>query len=262
MIVFSAIVPPSPLLIPVIGKDHTQQLTATLKAYAELQEHLIASRPDVIVVITTQTAVEYERFEINQSPTLVGTLSEFGDLDFSLERTGALGFCHHWKEQLEHSVDVHLCTFNELPYDATVPLFLLTNSLASVPIAVTSSSRASWGEHFRFGKESQHIFLTRKERIAVIVSGTLSPRLSPDSPAGFSLAGKSYDSMLIKHFRKWDTEAIRAMDPQLVEEAGAPAHQGILLMIGMLNGIGIASDILCYESPFGIGYMTAEFKIL
>ncbi len=261
MITFTAIVPPSPLLIPVIGKNHTAKLSATLNAYTELKKHLIESQPDVIVVLTTHTMSEYDSFEINQSPQLQGKLSEFGDIEFSLERMGALGFCHHWKEQLEQSIDVHLCTPETLAYDATIPLFLLTDSLFLVPISVASVSPASWGEHFRFGKESQHIFSNRKERIAVIVSGTLSPRLSPDSPAGFSLAGKSYDSMLVKHLRKWDTDAIRAMDPELVEEAEPPVHRGLIWLAGILHGMHVGVDILCYESPFGIGYMTAEVKI-
>lgn len=261
MITFSAIVPPSPLLIPSIGRDNRTQLSATLKAYEELSHHLIESRPDIIIMVVTHTVSEYERFEMNQSPHLEGKLSEFGDIEFVLERTGAIGFCHHWKEQLEHTLDIHLCTPGALPYDATIPLSLLTETIASVPVVVVSVSSVSWAEHFRFGKESQHIFANRKERIAVIVSGTLSPRLSPDSPAGFSLAGKSYDSMLVKHLRKWDTEAIRAMDPELVEEAQPPIHRGLIWFVGVLHGMNISVDILCYESPFGIGYMTAEIKI-
>lgn len=259
MIVFSAFVPSSPFLFPSIGQANTQKLKATLQALHELSAHLYAAQPDVVVFLSSYSINDGSRFLINQSPRYTGHVKDFGDLEFSLKRKGALGFAHHWKESLENSSPVQLHTKEDLHHTISIPMEILTRKISDVGIIPVETADVSSELHYQFGKESNQAFASAKERVALCVVGTLSQRLSPDSPAGFSLAAKTYDSFMMSHIRKLDSYAIRNMDPELVEDAGAYSHKGIIWLLGALEGMRVKSDVMCYESPFGMGYITTEF---
>ena len=259
MIVFSALVPSSPFLFPSIGQSATDKLKATLQAYQELSAHLYAAQPDIIVVVSSYKTVEASTFFINQSPHYTGHVKEFGDLEFSFRRKGAIGFAHHWKESLARTSPVQLHTKQDLHHTISIPAEILTKPLPRVKIIPVEVADVSSDLHYQFGKESNSAFASAQQRVAVCVLATLSQKLSPDSPAGFSLAAKTYDTFMMSHIRKLDSEAIRSMDPELVEDAGALSHDGIIWLLGLLEGMNAKSDVLSYESPFGIGYVSAEF---
>ena len=65
MLVFAAIVPHPPILIPQIGKDNLKKLKKTVAAFNLLEEDLNAARPDVIVVISPHGEVNFDAFTIN-----------------------------------------------------------------------------------------------------------------------------------------------------------------------------------------------------
>jgi len=46
-----------------------------------------------------------------------------------------------------------------------------------------------------------------------------------------------------------------------VEEAGECGFRSILIILGILNQLDCKFDALSYEGPFGVGYLTANFKI-
>ena len=53
-------------------------------------------------------------------------------------------------------------------------------------------------------------------------------------------------------------EGILNIDSGLLEEAGECGYRSILICLGMLDGDTVVSEILSYEGPFGVGYLTAD----
>src|SRR5262245_47834651 len=65
MIVFAAIVPHSPLLLPSIGKDKSEALAKTIAAYKEIEEALYLSKAETIVMISPHAQAYPDAFSEN-----------------------------------------------------------------------------------------------------------------------------------------------------------------------------------------------------
>ena len=94
-----------------------------------------------------------------------------------------------------------------------------------------------------------------------MASGDLSHRLTKDAPAGYSAKGKEFDQKLISLLKAHNIQDILNLDSSLVEEAGECGFRSILIILGILNQLDCKFDALSYEGPFGVGYLTANFKI-
>ncbi len=67
MIVFAAIVPHSPLLVPSIGKEHRDKLSATLAAIAEIEQAIYLAKADTLCIIAPHGSRYPDAFSINLS---------------------------------------------------------------------------------------------------------------------------------------------------------------------------------------------------
>ena len=263
MIVYAGLIPHSPLLLPSIGKRHTKKLRATQKSLQEMSDHIQELHIDVCVLWSPHyesQEAEANSFVISQSQKFAGNLKEFGDLEACVQQDGSVGIVHQWKESLHLKFPIHLANVDELDYASTLAM-LTVPALAKGSLIPWGSNAMSRDQHVQFGLETQNFLESIPERVAVIVSGNLSHRLTRKAPGGFSLAGKTYDTMLIKFLRQWDIEAIRNMDDELIGEAGECGHNGLLWELGVLHGKKFSQQILSYESPFGVGYACIEFLL-
>jgi aromatic ring-opening dioxygenase LigB subunit len=96
--------------------------------------------------------------------------------------------------------------------------------------------------------------------VAIIASADMSHRLTPDAPAGFSPRGKEFDEKLVELIRNYDVPGLLDFDPGLADEAGQDALWSIAILFGALAGQKVKHELLSYEGPFGVGYMTATFE--
>jgi aromatic ring-opening dioxygenase LigB subunit len=99
------------------------------------------------------------------------------------------------------------------------------------------------------------------KRVAVVASGDLSHRLTPDAPAGFSPRGLEFDRLVLEAVAKMDIKALLNLDSDLVKEAGECGLRPLCFLMGVLGGIDAAADVLSYEGPFGVGYAVALFTM-
>ena len=91
----------------------------------------------------------------------------------------------------------------------------------------------------------------------MVASGDLSHRLTADAPAGYDPAGKEFDRQLVQLLRRGDAAGIAGLDAELRERAGECGYRSILMMLGAFPGERVATDVLSYEGPFGVGYCVA-----
>ena len=103
--------------------------------------------------------------------------------------------------------------------------------------------------------------LSSSARIAVIASGDLSHKLSKNAPAGYSPKGKKFDKKLIDCLLKKQTHEIIKFKPELIADAGECGLKSIIILLGVLEGMKYEPQLLSYESPFGVGYLTMNFKL-
>lgn len=261
MIVFSALVPHSPLLIPQIGQGNIDKLKQSVAALDFLASEIYASQPDTIIIISAHANFITGSFVINQNPILRSSFKEFGDLVTNMSWTNDLAFGYQIKESCETKLPINLVANEIIDYGAAVPLYYLTKNLKNTKLVVLSVSDLSDEQHILLGKIIRENVASSGKRVAVIASGDLSHRLHVDSPAGFSKEAHLFDEAVSKYLLEQNWSALNQIDPQLKNEAGECGYRTILVLEGAISDLKMESVKLAYEAPFGIGYLTEYFKL-
>lgn len=263
MIVFSAITPHPPILIPTVGKENLQFVEKTSLSMEKLSHDLYASKPDIIIIISPHGTMHPDAFTLNMSPQFEINFKDFGDLSTKLTLQGDISHIHHYKEILESHTPIVLINKPELDHGVGVPLYFLMKGLdkSHVKIVPVSYSFLDFESHYKFGMDLQSDMINDTKRIAIIASGDLSHRLTKDAPAGYSHWAKKFDETIVEKIRKKDSKGILKLDTDFVEEAGECGLRSIIILLGMLNSMEYTPEIYSYEGPFGVGYLTVHFKL-
>ncbi len=260
-IVFSAITPHSPILIPQIGKDNLVQLKQTTKAFEKLREGLKKSEAETILIISPHGIIQDNAFSMNLSPEFSCNFEDFGDFATRNNWTGNIGLIHKLKEALETKVPLQLVNDPQLDYGTAVPLHLLTKNRLDIKIIPLYYSGLGRQAHFKFGQLMKKELLKRREPIAIIASGDLSHRLDKVAPGGYTPRAKKFDAKISKYLLNKKTDRILDIDHDLIMEAGECGLKSILILLGMLDGINYNPHLLSYEHPFGVGYLSMNMEL-
>lgn len=260
-LVFSAITPHSPILLPNVGKENLKRLEDTQKAYKKLGKELEKSKAEAIVIISPHGIVQSTSFTMNLNPQFSCNFEEFGDFSTKFFWAGDVGLAYKIREKLETKAPLQLVSEENLDYGSAVPLCLLAKDLPNIKLIPIYFSGLDHQAHFEFGKLLGHELVYNKEPIAIIASGDLSHRLSKDAPGGYSPKGKKFDKKLIEALKKNKPEDIINMDNKIIHEAGDCGLKSILMLLGVMDGIKHEPQLFSYEAPFGVGYMVMNFKL-
>lgn len=294
-IVFSAITPHSPLLIPTIGKENLARLRATEEAFKKLEEDLYSSKAETIFMISPHGDILENSFSINLSPEYYVNFEEFGDFATKQRYDGNIGLAHKIREGLETTAPLCLISSPEIDHGLSVPLFLLTAHLPKIypaplpqniasrrkklPIVNSYVKNAGHSErcgikiipayysglalaaHFEFGQNLKKELMACHERVAIIASGDLSHKLSKNSPAGYSPKAIRFDKKMIKYLTEKKIEEILKFKDDYLAEVSECGLRSIVILLGIMDGINCEPRVLSYEAPFGVGYLTMNFKL-
>lgn len=256
-IVFGAILPHPPILVPEVGKGRLKEAEKSKRAIEEISRRLKEKDPDTIIVITPHGEVGQASVPVYTSHVFEGSFSMFGASKpvYRFKGNPELGraiikdcdFASSWPETLlDHGVLVPLA----YPYALGVRKHILPVAIAYMPLK----------KLFEFGKSLAATVTRLEQKVAIIASADMSHRLTPDAPAGYSPRGKEFDEKLVSLVRDYNVEGILEFDERLAEEAGQDALWSISVLLGALDGIKVKPFLLSYEGPFGVGYMVAGFE--
>lgn len=262
MLVFSAIVSHSPLLLPTIGKKHQTKLKKTLESFQKLEQDLYASKPETIIVLSPHGASLPESFSINFSPVYETNLAEFGDFATKMKYPSDSMLIENIRRSMQSGKIMPLILNTEqfLDYGTAVPMALLTSHLTNVCLLPIFDSGLSVKKHFEFGQVMREEIIKNKKRIAIIASADLSHRLTDKAPGGYSPEGKKFDEAVVKHLKEHNVAGLLSLEPQIAE-AKACGLKTIAMLMGVLDKINCSTELLSYEGPFGVGYLTARIKL-
>lgn len=264
-LVFAALSPHPPLLIPEVGGSDCEKVQDTVKALEELGDEIEKVDPEVIVVMSPHNLIYPNMFNINSMARLTGNFGQFGapgitftfnnDLELSKKIVG--------KADKEKIPVVPYDNGNpnfELDHGTLVPLYFLTMGLGQhisvLPIAYSFADKST---HFVFGQLLRDIFEDYPQKVAFIASGDLSHRLleNPDIAA----VGQKFDQTIVESLKNKNAEAILAISNETRETAGECGYNSIITLLGVLDAQKYQPEILNYEAPFGVGYLAANFRL-
>lgn len=263
MIIFAAIVPHSPLLIPSVGKDHREKLNKTLEACKEIEQALYLAKPDSICIISPHGTRYPDAFSVNLAGKYIGNLKSFGDFSTTVEAKSDYLLIDRLQRKLRsEDVPFTLSSSEELDYGFAVPLLLLTTHLTNWKLIPVSPSNADGKAHYEFGRQLKRVLHAEPQRVAIIASADLSHKLSPESPGGESIEGPAFDKSVQDSVTSKDHQILVSLDQKVVEGAAQCGYRPIATLFGCLESMNIQPKILSYEAPFGVGYLTARFDLI
>ncbi|MFA6391325.1 MAG: AmmeMemoRadiSam system protein B [Patescibacteria group bacterium] len=261
-LIFSAITPHPPLLIPNVGRENLERVKKSEQALHSLANELYASKPDTVIIISPHAPISEDTFFINACEKFNCDFEDFGDFETSFSFKPDLELSANIKMRTQdEGIPLNLICESKLDHGCAVPLFYLMKNLKSVPIVPISFSFLDVKTHFEFGKLLQREIMKTNKRIAVIASGDLSHAITSEAPAGFNEKGKEFDEMIVDMLKNKQEQNILKLDPKFVEEAAECGYRSMVMLMGILKGINYRANVLAYEHPFGVGYLTCNFLL-
>ena len=263
-LVFAAITPHPPVLIPEIGKKNLPKLKKTEAAMKKLEQDFYAAKPDSVLIISPHGKILADAFSINLSADYSANFKEFGDFSLELQFKSDYMSIQEIRaaDESHKSVSFVLTSEPELDYGFSVPLYFLTQHLKKIPIIPVTYSALDYQHHFEFGKFIYRQLAKLNKRFAVIASADLSHKLIKGAPGGYSPQAKKFDQKIIELTKKKDWPGFLQLDSELIKEAGECGLRSLIILAGMIESLNLEPEVLSYEGPFGVGYLVCNFKFV
>jgi aromatic ring-opening dioxygenase LigB subunit len=261
MIVFSAFVPQSPLLLPEINKAQSQKLDTTRGAMDDLADLLTAADADTIVLISEHPTRYPETFSLNLSDPFRFDLKEFGHFSFHRTFHPDILLIDRLQRALRKAKQpVTLTTDEALHFASAVPLELLMKEQKDIRLVPVNFCDLPAKNHFQFGEVLRDTLQESSRRIAVIATGDLSHVLSSNGPAGFHPDGKTFDEKIQECLIQNNIAGLLTLDSDMIEHAKQTSYLPLVMLMGILQKFPLQTEILSYESPFGVGELVVHFS--
>jgi AmmeMemoRadiSam system protein B len=263
MLSFAAITPHPPIIIPTIGGPELKNVKKTIAAMEKLAADFAAAKPETVILISPHGPVQTNKMTITASENLSGNFGQFGDFETQLNFKNNLGLIKEIKKSADEAdLPVDLLDLPELDHGALVPLYYLSKNYSDFNLVPIAFSFLDYQTHFKFGQIIGERLAAGDKRFAIVASGDLSHRVTPEAPAGFSPRGKEFDEKLAELLKTGDVQGILNLDEDLVEEAGECGLRSVIILLGVLDGCQLSDakfQLLSYEAPFGVGYLVGHY---
>ena len=271
-IVLCGICPHPPIAVPEVGYEESERVAATQSALTELGRRIKESGAETVVIISPHAPVFREVVAINRSPVLQGDLLLFraGEVSISAPNDPELALAISEESSGMGLETVELNPDDEkrygitlrLDHGVTVPMYFFQKGGVKLPLVHAAMTVAPLDKLYIFGQAVRRAADALNKKVALIASGDMSHGLTEDAPGGYLPRGAEFDRQLAELLAKSDFAGVLNMDRQLVESAGECGYRSIVMMLGALDGCSVQTDVLAYEGPFGVGYMTVSLKPL
>ncbi|MDD3285769.1 MAG: hypothetical protein PHG95_04035 [Patescibacteria group bacterium] len=262
-LISAAFLPPSPLLIPEIGKQNNQMLQKTSQAYRQMAAIFEKEEIEIIIVISPYGLSQNENISLNIAPQLQISFQEFGYLATIKALNPAWRLADNIVKEMSHDNPVKLSSQEKLDYGSAVPLALLTENIKiNKTLPLFPADQKDRAYHYEFGLKLGEILKKRPEKIALVASGELSRRLKKNSPGGYSPKGVRFDNRVIEYLNDSENglNKLLALEERMGEEAMEGGLKQLSLLIGAI-GENCQAQILAYQNDFGIGYLSVNFNL-
>lgn len=262
-IVFAALVPHAPLLIPSIGKAHAARATKTCQALQSIAQDLYASQPESLVFLSPHAPCVRGAFSANVAETYLASLKAFGDLREPDRWRSRLAFGQDLKEQCErHGVPFALRSEAALDYGAVVPLAFFREALADLPLVPLSMSDLDTVAHARFGAVLRELVETKGRRTAIIASGHLSEQLLDAGGDDRDFWHEQFDRTFLDALKQRSLPSLFALDRQTVKDYHSCAYYPLLILLSALGETTTRFTLRSLERPFGSPLAIIDFTLV
>jgi len=261
-IVAAFLMPHPPVILPEIGKGEERKIQKTIDACNEIGRMVGEMKPDVIVLSSPHATVYNDYFHISPGTGAAGDFGRFGAPEVGIHVTYDEGFALALELAAENA-GLNAGTLGEkdraLDHGTMVPLWFINPAYRHYKLVRIGLSGLPGEEHFRLGQLISQVADKMGRKVVFLASGDLSHRLTREGPYGFAEEGPLFDQAIIHAMEQGDFKKLLEFDEGLCDGAAQCGLGSILIMAGALEGKKVASRVLSYEGPFGVGYGVASF---
>ena len=264
--VWSALMPHPPILVPEVGRGRENEAAETLRGCERLLSAVAGQKPDVLLLLSPHQPYAPGAFFLNAASLYRGSFALFGAPGVILSPASLGEGCDELADFLSRSgVRVHAAAIPDLTEDqgSMVPLYFLRRAWGDLPPVVLASPIGLTPERaFELGRllaEFQSGF-----RWALLASGDLSHRLTPDAPSGYAPEdGLAFETAIEDALRSCSPHPLLSLSRDCVERAGECGYRSVMVMLGLVEALGANAgdiEIFSHEGPFGVGYCHALWR--
>jgi AmmeMemoRadiSam system protein B len=256
---FVGIAPHPPIMVPEVGREAAAEVRGSIDAMRELTARIIACGAETVVIVSPHAPLEARAFVAYHEPELRGDFANFrapqatisAPLDTQLLEAIASSASGHGYQL------VPLKGY-ELDHGTAVPLYFLLRNGWRGSVVALGYSFLSNEDHLRFGECIRGAVEASERTVALIASGDLSHRLTPDAPAGHNPQAHLFDEQVVASIVANAPDRIVAIDQNLRRLARECGYRSMLVAIGAEDASTRDCEVLHYEAPFGVGYLVAQ----
>ncbi|MCR4819415.1 MAG: AmmeMemoRadiSam system protein A [Fretibacterium sp.] len=259
--IWSALMPHPPILVPEVGNGRELEAAETLRGGGELAVRVKDRRPDVLLVLSPHQPYVPGALFLNASTLFQGSFAPFGAPGVVLSPASERRDQEVLNARLSSAgVPIYTRPSPDLRTDqgTTVPLYFLRRAWDGwLPSVVLASPIGLTPEQaFEMGRRLAD--LNDGRRWALLASGDLSHRLTPDAPAGYAPKdGPAFDAAVEEALRQCSPEPLLALGEECIENAGECGLRSVMALLGLTAELGGEIQIFSHEGPFGVGYCNA-----
>ncbi len=250
-VVGAAFAPHPPIIIPEVGRGKEQEASKTIEGMKQLARKTAQMAPDTLVILTPHS---HSRgvLTVASNHHWNGNLSQFGCADVQLTIQSNTSLVNKISEE------IGLSRKNlEMDHGTLVPLYYIQKEHEVFSIVLIGVGPSQSDALLSVSQSLGDLFRKQDEKILILASGDLSHRLKQDGPYGLHPSGPLFDQLVVKAFREKDLDQLKSIEPQIRENAAECGLNPFLAANEMVKGLDREIDLLSYEGPFGVGYLTA-----
>ncbi|MCS6804153.1 MAG: class III extradiol dioxygenase subunit B-like domain-containing protein [Acidobacteriota bacterium] len=258
-VVFVGLSPHPPVIIPEIGGERLSQVAKTVEGLRRVMQRLMAAAPDVVAIISPHAPRDQRGFTAYSGPRLRGGFAPFGFPKVSLDVPNDLTLLSRIAALCE-TAGIPLWMIpagRQLDHGALVPLYYLEQAGWAASVIVLGLSYDLKPDHLGFGSCLAEAAAQMNRRLAIIASGDMSHRLTPDAPYEYHPDAHLYDEQLVAAIAAGSVTDVMNISAELRHVAGEDTYQSLLVALGALGQRFHQPQVYSYEYPFGVGYLTA-----
>lgn len=266
MINFACISPHPPLIVPTIGaKSQRKKVKKTTNSLKKLGKRLKEKGPDTLFIISPHLPIRREKISIFSNEKFEGDLRKFRDFKTKFSFLGQPKLAKEINTKLKkEGIPSKERKLKKLDHGSLVPLYFLTEKIEEKNLNLIPSAfcDVSLQKHYEAGVIIGKVLAESEAEIGLCASGDLSHRLKKRAPAGYHPQGEKFDQKLVRLLQKKKDKEILNLDKKLIQKAGECGLRSIIMVLGILKTKKAwEPEILSYEGPFGVGYLTANFQL-
>lgn len=256
-------VPHPPLIIPDVGRGEEKKIQKTIDAYQSVAEKIGCLQPETIVLLSPHQTLYADYFHISPGQGARGDFGQFRASRVSMEVSYDTEFVRVLCEAAKEA-GLQAGTLGErerkLDHGTMVPLYFVNQYWTGYRLVRIGLSGLPLTAHYRLGQCIQAAAQSLGRNTVVIASGDLSHKLKEDGPYGYQKEGPAYDARIMDVMGRGAFGELLEFSEDFCEKAAECGHRSFTIMAGAFDRIGVETEQLSYEGPFGVGYGICAYQ--